>query len=1486
MKDSRKTMQLTGALSGEEGKTQLIRALPGFGAGGFLKAEAPGKAVKRQALKASGKAVAAGITLRGNMIQQAGWTDASAQPGIYTVPTGATGDFTLCKSVDFNGNGYDNNEGVYRGVYYYEFFGRYYTTVYTYDSKTWEKTGTKSGAEITIACTDCAMDPTTGDVYGCYFNSYGSGYVWAKADYEAGKSVKIADITVPGKAFIAVGADKDGQFYAISKESVLYKVDKATGEATEVAATELPVQYLAGGCVNDENNTFLATYCTSAGSGLCEIDLATGSTVLLREFVPSSDVIGLHVYTPAAPDKAPNRPTLTVGCTGGAMAVDYTVEMPSSLFDDTDAAGATFDWEISANEAVVASGTLAAGQSASGTADVAEPGLTTFVLTCSNEAGVSPKARSSCYIGKGVPSSPSGVSLVYDDASGIAHLSWDAVTTAADEGFFEAEGVSYSITGPSGETVDADVDGLSLDIPIEAPEEYTIYRYSVAAVYGGRQSQPVWSNKIGLGSYALPHKHDFDTADAMYEYIIVDANNDGSTWKFSSQSATGPCACYTLSGTNTGDDWMFTPAFRMEAGKIYEVTAMCGSFSTWAGIETLEIKAGKAASAEAMTMEVLPPTDLEWQTVEPVSGWVRPMETGVYTIGFHAVSKPNQWMMKINGYEVSGAMSTASPDSITGLAVTPVPDGDLKAVVSFVMPTKTVAGDDITGDVTVRIERGDEEVKVLTASAGSECSFTDNVPVKGEYTYTVTTYGADGSVGRYVSATAYIGPNEPVNPGDVKVVEAGNTGRVTVSWTDSPEDIYGNTISAANLSYNVWQFDEAASTWVKVNGEPVVGNSYTFAATDAPEEQKFVQIKVTAINRDEENEEGTASIVTAIGEPYGVPAVLSADEAMFADYIISSNTAGGADVAVGSSEIGVPASDGDDAYFVVVGSNVDDWASFMTGKFDLSEVEYPVVSFKTFRVDESDLNTVSVSVLCEGNVAELLSTAREDLPTGVWSKMKVNLSAYAGKTIQLVFKSEIKTMTMTLIDAINIADDIRNDVAVVSAEGPAIVNAGEKAEVNAVLLNDGALTARDIKVELYKNGKHVATETVGELQPAAKVVVKFENTIQPTDGERVVFKVCAVADADEVPENNVWEGPVVERNKSTYPSVSGLVGKFDGTDIALSWDETDPGTLPADGELKDFEDGTPWADEYGDWTFVDLDEGGIGGINGMEIPGHPAKSTASFWVFDVSDSETWNATFAAHSGTKYLASMYNYDDSTVDDWAISPELDGHEQVVDFYAFSYNSLYPEKIEVWYSASNSVDPSDFVKLESFGTVTVPSTRDGDNAPVWANMGFRLPEGSRRFAIRSCSTGAFMLMLDDFTYARAGGESTLRHVGYNVYRDGDKVNDEPLDTPSFVDKNRDADEYLYHVTAVYDRGESEPSEPVTVKRGSGVEEVGTDGVRVDVEGRDIVVSGAGELAVRVFAPSGQTMVASTGGIRKTVSAGVYLVTVGDRTYKIMVR
>ena len=146
--------------------------------------------------------------------------------------------------------------------------------------------------------------------------------------------------------------------------------------------------------------------------------------------------------------------------------------------------------------------------------------------------------------------------------------------------------------------------------------------------------------------------------------------------------------------------------------------------------------------------------------------------------------------------------------------------------------------------------------------------------------------------------------------------------------------------------------------------------------------------------------------------------------------------------------------------------------------------------------------------------------------------------------------------------------------------------------------------------------------------------------------------------------------------------------------------------------------------------------------------------------------------------------------------------------------------------------------------------------------------------------------MLMLDDFTFARAGGESTLHHVGYNVYRDGDKVNDEPLDTPSFVDKNRDADEYLYHVTAVYDRGESEPSKPVTVKRGSEVEEVGTDGVRVNVEGRDIVVSGAGELAVRVFAPSGQTMVASTGDIRKTVSAGVYLVTVGDRTYKIMVR
>ncbi|MDE5979704.1 MAG: choice-of-anchor J domain-containing protein, partial [Muribaculaceae bacterium] len=313
---------------------------------------------------------------------------------------------------------------------------------------------------------------------------------------------------------------------------------------------------------------------------------------------------------------------------------------------------------------------------------------------------------------------------------------------------------------------------------------------------------------------------------------------------------------------------------------------------------------------------------------------------------------------------------------------------------------------------------------------------------------------------------------------------------------------------------------------------------------------------------------------------------------------------------------------------------------------------------------------------------------------------------------------------------------------------------------------------------------------------------------------------------------------------------------------------------------EDFESGESFAKEFEGWTFVDLDNGFQGGFQNIDIPGvTPDKTKGSFFVFDNAD-DAFNLSFATTSGTKFLATLFNYDDSAIDDWAISPILTGDAQTISFFARSYSNDYPEKIEVWYTTSTSVDPADFVKVESFGTKTVPCDADRNFVEYTAD----LPAGAKRFAIRSCATGSFMLLVDDVTYTALDTfDGELK--GYNIYCDGVKLNDAPLTEAAYVHADVDDAAHTYHVTAVYDKGESELSEPVTIDQ-SGIDAVLAAGIKVAVEGHAIVVTGAEGKLVTINAVDGRTIYSAQGDARVTVNSSIYLVTADRKTVKVIVR
>lgn len=69
-------------------------------------------------------------------------------------------------------------------------------------------------------------------------------------------------------------------------------------------------------------------------------------------------------------------------------------------------------------------------------------------------------------------------------------------------------------------------------------------------------------------------------------------------------------------------------------------------------------------------------------------------------------------------------------------------------------------------------------------------------------------------------------------------------------------------------------------------------------------------------------------------------------------------------------------------------------------------------------------------------------------------------------------------------------------------------------------------------------------------------------------------------------------------------------------------------------------------------------------------------------------------------------------------------------------------------------------------------------------WTAYEFLLPAGTKYFAIRYCADDAMMLMIDDIRYNAAGEDERLTLAGFNIYRNGTKVNDKPVEDFEYAD------------------------------------------------------------------------------------------------------
>ncbi len=240
-----------------------------------------------------------------------------------------------------------------------------------------------------------------------------------------------------------------------------------------------------------------------------------------------------------------------------------------------------------------------------------------------------------------------------------------------------------------------------------------------------------------------------------------------------------------------------------------------------------------------------------------------------------------------------------------------------------------------------------------------------------------------------------------------------------------------------------------------------------------------------------------------------------------------------------------------------------------------------------------------------------------------------------------------------------------------------------------------------------------------------------------------------------------------------------------------------------------------------------------------------------------------------------MVSTYLYVGGVVADWMISPMLSGEAQTISFYAKSYNANYPESFKVLYSTTGN-DIDDFIEVESYSDVP----------DVWTEYTFPVPEGSVYFAIFCDSDNAFMFFVDDVTYTPANAESlNLTILGYNIYRNGEKINDTPVSATQYRDPDGVAnDEYM--VTVVYPVGESAPSEPAMCTLGAS-DFTDTQAISIITDRQSIIVTGAtGNVTVSTV--DGKLIYSHTPSPIHAISVrpGVYIVATNTLAQKVFVR
>ena len=1369
--------------------------------------------------------------------------------------------------------------------------GKYYLTRYleamgfeeirklSYYLDTWEEYDNYTGS-INEVATTMAYSPIRDEVYGCFINEERNGYNFVLWNYDYYSTKRI--ICPLERPWSGCAFSSDGTLYAIERNGDLYKVSLSDGAMTLVGSTGVVSDYIGDATIDPTTDTMYWSVATETENALYSVDIATAQATKAYDLANGEQLAGMFIPEKAAAPEpgAPAKPgSLSARFSGTNLTGIINFSSPRyTAGGEQLPAEEELTYTVRANGVIVTTGTCLPGKSVNADVTVTKADNYYFTVTCSNAAGESVASSTHKFIGPDTPKNTNWYNVAISGKT--VSLQWTAISSSGiNGGTVDNSNVTYKVVRHPDMVVVADnVTGRTATDELPESDERVDYYYTVSATVGSYVTPEVKSSTISYGPITPAFTQEFTNKLHIAGWTFVDGNSDSNTWKFYSYDN-----ALQVSGSRGFDDWAFTPAINVKGGTSYPVSFSISTSSYYD--ETFEVKWGPAPTVEAMTNTLVEATTLKNTERVNYEGEFTAEEAGKIYIGFHAITESKSNKLNLHTFTIGNGVTAYAPSAAVDFKVEVPTDGTREATVSFIVPSKDLTGEELTENkaiTAIDILRDDAILTTLTENiaSGTPVTYVDNSETLtfGNHTYAVVARNAYGD-GAISKAEVFVGARRPVAPASALMLEDGNTGKVTVSWEPVTTDIEGNTILAEAVTYRV--IDREYNTIA----ENITGTSVII---DAVEEgtQAFCQFGVYAVTAGGESEKMAATAYKPVGKPYNTPwseSFANAEPSSIFGY----NYIKGREPwrFVSSHEWGIVPQDNDGGF--IYQECYGDLTAIVTGKLDLNGLENPAFVYYTYNFAGSGseyTNELEVQVDNgdgRGFVPVQSNVVWETGPINTWNKVVVSLMAYEGQTIILRIEPKKPQLAVYTLDNLRVSSYADHNLSATRLTAPEVVEAGKSFEVNTVITNTGEQDMNKYTVELYCNGEPAGSAEGSRLAPGDTKTIAFEQTLSAISPEYNKYHFVIFADNDELESDNTSDEITVGLVSAVVPGATAFTAADSDKGALLSWTAPDLSTAAGEPVTETFDNAESWANTVNGWKFVDMDLIPVGGINTNNFP---CTGLQSWFVADNTWSgfpadavDRWNA----HSGSKFIVSEYVMRSNVYyqsDDWAISPKVFGGTQMLSFYAKSFDPNYLEDFEVL-ASSNTTNTDDFKSISY--VKTVPN--------AWTPYQFKLPEGTKYFAIRSRSQDKFMLFIDDVTFIpEDAAPAVLELKGYNIYRNGIKINETPVAETSFTDatavKGRD---YTYFVTAVYDKGESRPSNSASLLFTdiNGI----TDGNHsISTRNNNVVITGLTDGTARVISADGRLVATAEAApeIRISLSHGVYIVLAGQKAVKVMIK